>query len=275
VHEPVLIALMNNPDDLRIARDLRWYRIPVYSVRKWLGSRWPPRWLAFYQTKIFGPEAWSVNYFSEVHEIRERSRLELFPEEFDEERLTRRYYQLIIGQLQKLAKPIVSRRWRRIVFISTTWQKFMSAAEINDLFDESPLEDRLWAEFKRLQICAERQQFLEISRRHYALDFAVYCVDGNLDIETDGDTYHANRAEIPKENVRDNDLQSAGWKCLRFNTFQVSEQMAEYCLPTIVQNIDKLGGIDEGRVVPRQINLDRPGTYQLGLFDDYKPDITE
>jgi hypothetical protein len=34
----------------------------------------------------------------------------------------------------------------------------MQALEINDLYDESPLEDRLWAEFKRLQISAERHR---------------------------------------------------------------------------------------------------------------------
>lgn len=43
------------------------------------------------------------------------------------------------------------------MFIPTTWEKFVNAVEINDLYDESSLEDQLWAQFKRLEISAERQ----------------------------------------------------------------------------------------------------------------------
>ena len=46
----VLVAIVNNLEDMRIAREERWYRIPVTSVHKWLRDRWPPRWLAFYQS---------------------------------------------------------------------------------------------------------------------------------------------------------------------------------------------------------------------------------
>jgi very-short-patch-repair endonuclease len=264
----VLVAVMNNPDDFALARDRHWYRVPVRSVDRWLKKRWPPEWLAFYQTKIFGSDAFAINYYSQVVGLRTVTRRELVPEESDEERAARRYYQLFLGPLQRLPKPIMSRRWRLIVFIPTTWRKFMSAIEINDLYDESPLEDRLWAEFKRLQIAAERQEFVETKGRLYALDFAIHCTEGKLDVETDGDTWHADRARIPLDNRRDNDLETGGWKVLRFNSYQVSEQMAEYCLPTIVENIKKTGGVEEGRLIPREINLDRPGTYQLSLFDD-------
>ena len=178
-----------------------------------------------------------------------------------------------LSPLQRLPKPIISRRWRRVVFIPTTWQKFVNAVEINDLYDESPLEDRLWVELKRVQINAERQEFVQVKGRTYALDFAIYCTLGKMDVETDGDTWHADPQRIPLDNLRDNDLETAGWKLLRFNTKQIQEQMAEYCLPTIVENINKLSGVDEGRLVPRQINLDAPdGMYQLGLFDDSSGD---
>ncbi len=56
--------------------------------------------------------------------------------------INRRYYQLLLGNLQPLPKPILSRRLRRITFIPTTRKKFKTAIEINDLWDESPLEDR-------------------------------------------------------------------------------------------------------------------------------------
>jgi len=265
----VLVAILNNLLDFGVARDQHWYRIPVSSVHKRLKDRWPPQWLAFYQTKVFGSEAYAVNYYARVLDVRKKRRWELFPDQPRDERSRRTYYQLVLEPLRRLSRPILSRRWRRIVFIPTTWAKFSRAIEINDLYDESPLEDRLWAALKRWQIPAERQEFVRVKDRSYALDFAIYCASGKIDVETDGDTWHANPERIPLDNLRDNDLGTAGWRVLRFNTPQVREQMDEYCLRTVVENINRLGGADEGRLVPRRIALDTPGgLQQLVLFDD-------
>ena len=62
----VLVAIVNNLEDMRLACEAGWYRIPVTSVHKWLRDRWPPRWLAFYQTKVFGLEAHAVNYYAAI-----------------------------------------------------------------------------------------------------------------------------------------------------------------------------------------------------------------
>ena len=238
----VLVAIMNNKPDFRIARDDHWYRIPVDSAHKW-GGPWPPSWLAFYQTDIFGDEKYAVNYFCRVLDTRKVYRSELFPDAVNDPKATRRYYQLLLGALQKFPQPILSRRRRRIAFIPTTWHKLMHASEINDLYHGSRLEDRLWAELKRSQISAERQHFVKAKRQRYALDFAVYCQEGHLAVETDGDKWHTDRKRIPYENRRSNDLVTLGWKLLRFNTSQIMEEMADYCLPTIKENIDTLGGV--------------------------------
>ena len=75
---------------------------------------------------------------------------------------------------------------------------------------------------------------------------------------------------MPQDNLRYNDLTTAGWNVLRFNTPQIREQMETYSLRKIVENINKLGGLDEqGRVIPRHIDLDAPGgLQQMSLFDD-------
>ncbi|MFN8441492.1 MAG: hypothetical protein U0175_12005 [Caldilineaceae bacterium] len=44
-------------------------------------ERWPPQWLALYQTKIFGDEAFSIRYFAQVQSIRKVYRWQLFPDE--------------------------------------------------------------------------------------------------------------------------------------------------------------------------------------------------
>jgi very-short-patch-repair endonuclease len=264
----VLVAIMNNLLDFNIAEEKHWYRIPVSSARKRLRERWPPQWLAFYQTKVFGPERYAVNYYAPVRRIQVVPRKELLLEDPGHPRADELYHKLEIGPLQRLPRPIVSRRWRRFVFIPTTWEKFISAVEINDLFDESPLEDRLWAEFKRHDIDAERQFFLQVKASLYALDFAIFCDRGQLNVETDGDSWHADPERIPLDNERDNDLVGAGWSVLRFNGQQIREQAAEYCIPSVMKTMNRLGGLSTEGLIPRKFDPDIPDApRQLTLFE--------
>ncbi|MDM8524296.1 DUF559 domain-containing protein [Desulfococcaceae bacterium HSG8] len=263
----VLVAIINNLHDFSIANRQNWYRIPVSSVEKWLKKRWPPDWIAFYLTKVFGKDAWAISYYAKIIDIRKVYRWQLFPNETVNAKSEKSYYQIFSEPLRRLPKPIFSRRYRRIIFIPTTWKKFINAVEINDLSDESPLEDRLWSEFKRLKINAERQEFVKVNKRHYALDFAIYCESGKIDIETDGDFWHANPQKAAQDNLRDNELKTEGWRVLRFNTSQVKESASEYCIPTISKNINKLGGIKEGKFIARKIDLKESGGVQLELFD--------
>ena len=261
----VLISILNNQADFRILCEQSWYRIPVSSVEKWLKRRWPPEWVAFYQTKVFKDEAYSVRYFAKVKKIRIAHRHDLFPEELPSPKQDKAYYQLVLGNLETLRQPIFSLRWRRIVFIESTWEKFTTAVEINDLFDGSPLEDHLWVEMKRLKISAERQELVTVNHKHYFLDFAVYCMAGKLNVETDGDAWHISKEQAEIDNLRDNAIKTEGWRVLRFNTKQVQEQMAEYCVPTVVENINRLGGLEHESSLPKKIILeDKSG--QLELF---------
>ena len=203
--EKVLVGIINHPRDLILAREQRWYRIPVSSARKWLARHWPPKWIAFYQTKIFREHAFTIRHFAEILNIRTATRAQLLPAEPRHPRASELYYQIDLGPLHDLPAPIVSRRWRRIVFIPTNWRKFVSAKEINDLYDESPLEDLLWDELRRLNQSPsrlhlpERQEFITANGNEYALDFAFYCEKGKMAVETDGDTWHSDPVRIPED----------------------------------------------------------------------------
>ena len=262
-----LIAIMNELRDLAIAREEHWYRIPMASVHQFLKDRWPPELVAFYQTQVFGEEAHAVNYFARVKDIRSVTRKELFPDQAEDKKAERKYYKLLLSPLERLPQPILSRRLRRIVFIPTTHQKLAHAIEINDLYDESPLEDRLWAELKLHNLGAERQEFIQVKHQLYALDFAFYCNSGKLAVETDGDTWHSDRERIPLDNQRQNDLQTEGWKLLRFNTKQINEKIAEYCLPSIIENIEKLGGLETSQPATLPNATESLDWHQLLLFD--------
>ncbi len=170
--------------------------------------------------------------------------------------------------MQRLDPPLISRRRRIIVFIPTTWQKFAMAAEINDLYDDSPLEDSLWAELKRLAIPAERQWRVQVKRKFYYLDFALFCREGKVAIETDGDLWHLGRPHSTADNRRQNALTSAGWRILRFDTHQIREQMASYCIPEVQDTIEELKGVaDDGLVSRRFYVLPDGAAQQLTLFE--------
>jgi len=162
-----------------------------------------------------------------------------------------------------------------IVFISTTMHQLMTAEEINDLYGDSPLEEAIWQRLKKLRIQAERQYAVSHEGEWYMLDFAVFCKRGKIDIETDGDTWHADRSRIPEDNRRNNALASLGWSVLRFNGSQVREQMASYCEPRIVKTMNRLGGLDSSAdsldVTPggivRQMDLFEEGEDPLGIQD--------
>jgi very-short-patch-repair endonuclease len=121
---------------------------------------------------------------------------------------------------------------------------------------------------KRQQISAEREFFIQIGQQDFALDFAIFCDKADIDIETDGDTYHANPQKGTSDNIRNNALEAAGWSVLRFNTKQINEQLEDYTLPRIVETINKQGGISEGKLLPRRIELNEDGAWQPGLFDN-------
>lgn len=220
--------------------------MPVRTAPK----EWPPRVIAFYQTRVFEDEAYAVNYYGHVRDIREVGRRDLFPDEAPNTKSGKRYYQVFLEKLEKLPIPIISLRWRRIVFIPTTWDLFQQAEEINDLYNTSPLEDKLWQRLKEEKLQAERQLRMTLERAMYLLDFAMFCQEGKINIETDG-LQHTTSRIAKRDYIRDNALQTAGWRVLRFNGTQIREQMESYCVPKVTDMVHQLGGLSDEGIIPR------------------------
>ena len=266
--EELLVGIINSISDFEIIRDKHWYRVPVEIAEKRLKKRWPPKWIAFYHSGALKNAPFLISHYAKIKNIVRASRNELFPEEPHNQKSNRIYYKIVFEKLETLPKPILSRRWRRIVFIQTTYKKILNAVEINDLFDESILEDRLWAEFKRNKIEAERQELVQVKDRFYFLDFAIYCIKGKLDIETDGDEWHHNPNAAEKDNLRDNDLSSKGWNITRFNSNQIQEKANSYCIPQIKNNINNQGGIKIDQYFSKRFEeFNEDGDYQYNFFD--------
>jgi hypothetical protein len=174
----VLVAVMNNLRDWEIARQQGWYRIPVKRAPRRVGADY----LAFYLTGAF-PEGqrFKVSHYAPIRAYRLATRVELLPDEADHPRAQDSYFKVEIGPLQQLARPVCSRKLRRITFISTTLDLLLNADEINDLWDKTKRQDELWAMLKTHYAEAERE--IEIresagSFRPYVADFVIPCPGG-------------------------------------------------------------------------------------------------
>ncbi len=239
----LLVALLPKTSALDILKSERWYHIPVETAPK----RWPPKVIAFYQGKVFGKEeGYKVRYYGEVSRIDIVPRKELFPDDKENEHKAENpYYCVHIKKLEERPVPIVSYRPRRLVFIPTTLKKFELAEQINDLFDGSPLEDRLWEGLRHIHILAERQWKIVVQEHNYYLDFAVFCNRGKLAIETDGYTTHFDsRNQIDYDTWRQNEIELDDWRFLHYTTKQVNDEHTPY-LPQIKKAIKQLGGVQE------------------------------
>jgi hypothetical protein len=136
----VLVAVVNNPRDLEIARLLGWYRIPLRTAPKVISVDY----LAFYQTGAFGDEKWRIQYVAPVRGHELTTRAELLRTELDHPRAKEEYYKVQLGPLERLNEPILAETWRRITFLYTTGEYLLQAKTVNDLVVQSDERQLLW-----------------------------------------------------------------------------------------------------------------------------------
>lgn len=171
----VLVAIMNARLDFDIACDEGWYRIPKRHAPE---STTEAVVLAFYFTRAFGDEKWAVHYYApaEGHELVRRS--DLFPAQLRHPRARDPYYKLQLGPLMRLDQPIPSLRWRRITFIESTWDRFIAAEEINDLYATGA--DGLYVTLKEEDLRPERECLIRDANTEYVVDIVIPCRNGRL-----------------------------------------------------------------------------------------------
>ena len=137
----VLVAILNAPRDLEIARLLGWYRIPVQTAPKTVRVDW----LAFYLPGSFGELRWSVRYLARVRGHELATRRELLSAEPDHPRVDEPYFKLQLGPLLELEAPVPAGRWRRFAFLYTTGARLLDARSVTDLtLRRGKDRERMW-----------------------------------------------------------------------------------------------------------------------------------
>lgn len=264
-HREVVVAFLKRPVDLLIARDRHWYRIPESTkIIPQCIREGRIKTIAFYQPKSFGKRAFKIEFFAECSGVTVLKRRELLPDEPNHPNAENEYFKIEIGELLPLPNPILSHNPRRILFIPTTRERLFAATEINDVFHESLLEERMWNALRLRNIPAERQYYEEVDdRTHYIIDFAIFCNNGKIAVECDGDFYHDAPEKVHRDKERSIALEALGWSVLPF-TQDMVEKRLEKSVYLISKNIKRLGYLAESAPGYGGMNLENDE--QLPLF---------
>jgi len=241
----LVIGVLKHERDLPFAVHDKWYRIPVKSAPIIVRDN-KIKYLALYQGRMFKDSPSQIQWYGKVKRITVHKRIELLPEENYNPNANEDYYKIELAKISKLKKPIKAIRPRRISFIITTFDRFIKAKEINEVFLESYLEEKVWDALKSEGIDAERQYEIyyqeKKKKRFFRLDFGLFCKDRNIDLECNGDKYHhENKDDIKRDKSRDRILTKKGWAISRLTRDEITTKLKD-CMYELKEMIDKFGG---------------------------------
>ena len=136
----ILVCVLPGPRDLEIARLLGWYRIPFRTAPKVVAVDA----LAFYQPGTFGESGGRIEYLAPVRGYELTTRAELLRDEPEHPRAGEEYFKIQLGPLERLPRPILADKWRRLTFLYTTGEYLLKAQTLNDLVVQSDERQLLW-----------------------------------------------------------------------------------------------------------------------------------
>lgn len=222
----VLVAIVNNMDDLRRVASEGWYRIPQRSAPRRIGADY----LAFYQTGAFKgqDEAQTIAYYAPTRRYRLLTRRELLPDETDHPRANDYYFRIDVGPLQRLERPIPAAKFHRVTFIHTTLDALLTAQDVNELFlKEDPFE-ALWHALREHQLRPLKNRVVndrpvDITLRARGGYLGINCTD-------DAGTQETRWPPLPER-----------WDLLHLSTTRIQQDLND-CLRQIGAALINLGG---------------------------------
>ncbi len=216
IMEKVLVAVLKCPEDLDILLREKWYRIPIkYAPKR------EYRVIAFYQNASFGARAKRIEYYGITGRTELCKRGELVK---DGLRPDEKYIKVQILRTVKLKKPVINRTGMRVLFKYTVFSKLYSSADIGELFNipdiDGPVEDML----KALRIKYKKEFTVTLkNKKRYRFDFALFTGGRIIDLECDGEKWHALKARRLYDAERDKALIAEGYEVVRLKESVIVE----------------------------------------------------
>ncbi len=222
----VLVAVVNNADDLRRAASEGWYRIPQRTAPRRIGADY----LAFYQTGAFKPqaEAQTITYFAPTRRYRLLTRRELLPAESEHPRADDYYFRIEIGPLTRLERPIPAGKFRRATFIHTTMERLLTAQALTELYRQDDPFETLWEALREHKLRPLKNRLVG----DRPVDLALRARGGYLGIQCVEST---STREFPSPLLADR------WELLHLAATQIQQDLPG-CLRRVGAALIQLGG---------------------------------
>jgi hypothetical protein len=173
----VLVGVINRKRDLEFARDEHWYRIPQERMPRGVQTEY----LAFYLSRAFKEKNGGIYYFAEHKGLELAYRKDLLPKEAKHARADQVYYRVALSDLMEKVPPILNPSKRPIAFIYTTWDRFVHANQIRDLYSAADYYvDRIYHALRDKGIRPQRIWEAERRDDEYAPGLRILCEQGEV-----------------------------------------------------------------------------------------------
>lgn len=236
----VLVAVLNNNEDLRRAASEGWYRIPQRRAPRRIGADY----LAFYQTGAFrrsaaenAPDAMegevesaaqAITWYAATRRYQLLTRRMILPGEPNHPRADDYYYRVELGPLQRLVQPVPAATFHRVTFIHTTLDALLHAADVVELFRKDDPFDTLWDALRAHQLRPLKNRLVA----DQPMDITLRARGGYMGVRcTDTSAAHESRPLVLPER----------WELLTFTAAQIEADL-DGCLRRVGAALIGLGG---------------------------------
>jgi len=170
----VLVGVVNRKKDFVIARDNHWYRIPQNQMPRGINAEYVALFLS---GKPFKEQSGGIAYFARITGYELVRRKDLLPDE--DKRPEEVYYKIQLNKLIEKDPPIINASKRRISFIHTTWDRFISAKTIADLYSRADYYvDRIYHALRNRGVTATPYWSTDYRDTNYPAQIRLICDNG-------------------------------------------------------------------------------------------------
>lgn len=194
----VLVGVINRKADLQIAQEQQWYRIPQNRLPRGIHAEY----IAFFLSRAFKEQNGGIHYFAERTGVELAYRKDLLPDERDHANAQEVYYKVQLGELQVKTPPIQNPTKRTITFVHTTWDRFVRATEIKDLYSDADyFVDRIYHALRDSGLRALR--FWEAERPYtgHGAQVRILCERGTVIASPDASEGDALYLDVSQEDA--------------------------------------------------------------------------
>lgn len=181
----VLVGVLKSKDDLVFAQHDHWYRIPRERMPRGVFAEYVA---LFSGSKVVNKgEKPGVYHYAPVQGQELVYRRDLIPDSKPEQ-AGQVYYKMALGELKQRPRPILNPARRRFAFIYTTWDRFLKAETLRDLYSDGDYYvDRIYHALRErgYERIVERTWEAESRETGRPPGVHILCANGNVVASTE------------------------------------------------------------------------------------------